>query len=244
MADVVVFPGSTDHIETEDVNLLDADTAHGAQSVGRWEQFQAMTNPVTVPSPDAPVGPNVFQAAASTDTASGRIWAGEDSAAVTAATEYTFAVDLLAAAASRTGTAFFYWYDSGGGYLSNSSGSGVSLVNGTWTRVSLTATAPASVASVGVRFYVTGGMLSGEVLQWRSPICAEGTDTTFVPSLRIVGTLGETIDPVDMPIVYAADGTPLTVGEGWAGEGVEYTRYDGDVGVGPVVAQFLASDLP
>ena len=72
----------------------------------------------------------------------------------------------------------------------------------------------------------------------------EGSDPTFVPSLRIVGTLGETIKPPDMPIVYAADGTPLTVGEGWAGEGVEYTRYDGAVGVGPIVAQFLATDLP
>ena len=73
---------------------------------------------------------------------------------------------------------------------------------------------------------------------------ASGTHSSFVPSLRIEGTLGETITPVAMPIVFAADGTPLTVGRSWSGEGFRYTRYDGPVGVGPIVCDFFPDDIP
>lgn len=73
-------------------------------------------------------------------------------------------------------------------------------------------------------------------------LTADTSLTGFVPSLRIEDTLGETIDPPGMPIGYADDGTPLTVGESWAGNGVLYQRHDGDTATGPIVCEFDAAD--
>jgi len=122
----------------------------------------------------------------------------------------------------------------------------VSIIPGQWNHVVSPVFVPsASVDNLHVRFTyqpVGGGIPpAAEDVWFDANCCRLGSDGTFFPSLDIVGTLDETINPPDMPIVYVK-GSPLTVGAGWAGDGYEYTRRDG-VG-GPIVAQFLPDDLP
>jgi len=235
MADVVVFPGSTDHIETEDVNLLDADTAHVQQSVGSWIRE---TSRIAQPSQSSDLAAafGSLEGTVSVVTAHATTSAAiQDAGTAPVTPGITYSITaMIAAAQGGQARIRIRWLDSGGTRIDDSP----TTVSGVAPAGSVTAQAMIDLGNTG------GGLVLGHVYYFDAVCIREGTDPTFVPSLRIVGTLGETIDPPDMPIVYAADGTPLTVGEGWAGEGVEYTRYDGDVGVGPIVAQFLASDLP
>jgi len=235
MADVVVFPGSTDHIETEDVNLLDADTAHLVQTIGQWEGVSRCS------VADDGIQADGWGQLAATVTDDGTCIFGADDTpdipivGIPAGT-YTWSVEIDNTTAGTVDTEFVIFVDGGVTY-----GEHIDVLPGV-ARYSITATLPAGDIT-HLRLYF-GSVLTGDAFKMSKFCFSEGTDPTFVASLNIVGTLGETIKPPDMPIVYAADGTPLTVGEGWAGEGVEYTRYDGAVGVGPIVAQFLASDLP
>jgi len=236
MSDVVVFPGSTDHIETEDVNLLDADTAHMIQS----QPWTGTTADIVDLGPQS----DGFGAITVTRTSTAGAQVRQTSLpSIPVSGDYVVSVEIDNPSGATQNFRFQIITNEDGPYV------GLNFVDlentKQWYSVALpTVTTPANAVELWLA-YRTETMVGVEFTM-RHWMLEAGTSlsTEFAPSLRIVGTLGETINPVDMPIAYAADGTPLTVGEGWAGEGVEYTRYDGDVGVGPIVAQFLASDLP
>jgi len=245
MADLFVkFPGTTDHISTDDANHMDADTAHLEQSIGLWENSTgAATLQQSTDKP--PVFGDYVLSWVSSAGGTCSITAGDDAApAVVPGQTISVSYDLWMPAARGVVELRVRHYDSGGAYL----GSVVVADSTTYPideRFNLSGTyvvpVNAIAGSLNIRITLTD---AGDVFYASGMCLREGSDPTFVPSLRIVGTLFETIDPVDMPIVFAADGTPLTVGEGWAGYGYRYTRYDGPDDTAPVVCDFNPADLP
>ena len=96
-----------------------------------------------------------------------------------AGTAYTFSAYVFHTVAGRTGRADLRFYDSGGALIGSlSAGSNVALTQNAWTRVSVTATAPASTAFVGwiVRCDVTSAGSSGEV-SYIDALLIEATST-------------------------------------------------------------------
>jgi hypothetical protein len=70
---------------------------------------------------------------------------------ITAGMTYTFSSWLRPSSAGKSGSQIqVWWHDSSGAYISTSLGTGVALTAGAWTRLSLTATAPAGAVAVGV----------------------------------------------------------------------------------------------
>jgi hypothetical protein len=70
---------------------------------------------------------------------------------ITAGMTYTFSSWLRPSSAGKSGSQIqVWWHDSSGAYISTSLGTGVALTAGAWTRLSLTATAPAGAVTVGV----------------------------------------------------------------------------------------------
>lgn len=194
----VIFPGTPgNYISTQDVNLLDADTAHLQQSTGLWT--------AGVLSTDHPLfGDNSLKITGGVDTS------------ITPTTDAAmFSV---------------YVYSADGADFNINGSPAVTVPAGIWTQ--LTEMGPDGMYTIGCStandYYIGKACLR------------TGTDPTFVPSLNIVGTIEEIIDPTDMPIAYAP-GSPLTVGDGWAGNGVSYIRNDGTGG--PTVAHFDPEDI-
>jgi len=238
MALFVKFPGTTDHVATDDINSLDSDTSHNFQSKGTWANISgliAITN-----EPDAGTYSGMAIKAVSVAAGDNRRMA-TDQYSVTAGETYAFGLlAMTVAAAPRLVRLEVAWFDSGGG-ANGTANTEFTDIGSTWTEIGAAWTAPALTFFARIVIWIRLASDAGDELWVGDSVIREGTDHTFIPSLDIVGTLDETIDPPAMPIVYAK-GSPLTVGAGWAGDGYEYTRRDG-VG-GPVVCQFLPDDLP
>ncbi len=242
----VIFPGPAgNHISTDDVNLLDADTAHFEQSIGGWADLSGATG-LTLSNDLVPVFGNTHfkfvGAAPGPATVVVGTPEGLDGAPVSGDTQYVFSCRASADYAADIELRF-KWYDAAGVLITQPSSEYAGTVEpDVWLPISIVQTSPPGAAFARVQSYILSA-LQGQAGYLDAACLREDSDPTFVPSLRIVGTLGETIDPVDMPIGFAADGTPLTVGVVWAGDGYRYTRMDGAVGVGPVVADFNPADI-
>jgi len=203
MARFVEFPGEADsYVATDDVNLLDADSAHLQQGVGQWSVGALSTTHVLF-------GDNSLKVTGGVDTV---LTPGTDAAIMSC------------------------WVYSVAGADFDINGSvAVTVAAATWTQLS----------EVGPDITYTV-VCSTAADYWVDKACVRaGSDPTFVPSLRIVGTLFESFNatPDDPPIVFAADGTPLTVGAGWAGDLYGYSRHDGADTSAPVVARFDPDDI-
>jgi len=183
----VTFPGvNGNSITTPDVNLLDADTAHVSQSLGDWnvrgtlsarEQSQAIT----------PVfgdyhGLMSFGAGYNGVATTGGLAAFP----VIASTVYTASVSFASPTVGLTSLIELHWFDSGGVQLSYDFEE-ITPTAG-WQRHHVTATAPANAVTASVWLSNGGGSGAG-TLYWDAACLREGSDPTFVPSLRIVGDL-------------------------------------------------------
>jgi len=241
----VIFDGSPgSHISTEDINILEADLAHCQQSVVGWVSGGGMEN-IRQSTDIAPVFGDFHGAYTSTTDGVAFVIGGRWNFHPTSIPGNALITGIASlAGVTAAGSTFeirFSWVDASGASLGTSDVTQIPMPS-EFTEVVLQATSPSTAAFTQLQL-IARDVEIGDELYFDACMVAEGSYPTFVPSLRIVGTLGETIDPVDMPIGYAADGTPLTVGDSWLGDGYRYTRMDGAVGVGPVVADFNPADI-
>ncbi len=252
----VKFPGlAGNYISTPDVNLLDADTAHLQQSVGLWSGTVTLSGPTLEVDPATMFGNS---AALWTVTATGGNPRGPvsgdglSSIKVSPSTELSVGIDLRSVQSSVAlrREVKVREFDAAGANLGDTTIQALKEVtDDTYEYVTGTFTTKAATEWLAFRVDYrevgsNGFTVTGHQFVVGAVCVRTGSDPTFVPSLRIVGTLFETITPADMPIAFAGDGTPLTVGEGWAGDGYRYIRHDGPDDTAPVVADFNPANLP
>ena len=180
----VTFPGTAgNYVSTDDVNLLDADTAHTYQSNGQWKYTTVTPQPLAFSG---------YSAKFSTmSTARFLTESGTAGTPVSASTEYTSAFSFLAAVDCKWRSRFEY-YDAAGASISSDIGNYSGTITAdTPSRSSQTVTTPALTAFVRLSLDLqlpAGGNLEAAAEVWDCML-AEGTDASFVPSLRIVGDL-------------------------------------------------------
>jgi len=240
--DKLILDGGS-FVSTEDINLFDADTAHLQQSRGTWDAG------AIAPDTSSPglYGDNVAQMARTGANAVATTAQGTGGAPVKPSTQHSISVWMKADADADFALTLMD-FDAGGAQgLGAEVGRTPNVPANTWVEVVglASTTGDAAFAAVRLRGYLPGTSSNNPDTvnyEWKQVSLREGTDPTFYPSLWIAGTLDETVDPVGMSIGYAGDGTPLTVGESWAGEAVSYIRRDGVAG--PVTASLDVADIP
>ena len=185
--DYVYVPGASgNYLSQDDVNLLDADTAHIQQSVGEWSDNINSTPTSSTPSFGSVFGTKAlkFGGAASI---SEKTSAAVLSFTVDATTEYTFSAWVRPVLAEIDQAQVRV----SGSVVATTSWQNVSA--GEWTELSVTFTTGVSTSlNLVIEFQdssVTDLPFDGEY-GWASAICLRtGSDGTFVPSKRIVGVV-------------------------------------------------------
>ena len=192
------LPGTSGiYLKTEDVNLLDADTAHVFQSRGFWDNFTGSGSAIQVADSAAPYGYALRTEANGTSNRAFAAVSGDatESVAATAATTYTLALYCRVTGTGGSVTVAYRasWLDAGFSGISSNDVTlaGVADDDGYALLVGQV-TSPANTAWLRSQTYMDtlgGNLPNGARLFTHSHMVAEGTLTTFVPSLRIVGDL-------------------------------------------------------
>ena len=191
MTATVVFPGlAGNFIDTPDVNLVDADTAHLEQSLANWEGFAGGT--AAALSTDLPRifgsfhGEWLAAAGGSAGLRANTATAGLGTIPILPSTVYTFGIDIASSTGIGECDVRISWLDSGFVPLTNP------FVQVPFTtafvRAGLTETSPSN-AAFAIPQLIGRNMGVGDLGYWDAAIIRTGTDATFVPSLRIVGDL-------------------------------------------------------
>ncbi len=205
MSDLFVkFPGlAGNYISTPDVNLLDADTAHLQQSIGSWKHLLNTQN-IALSSAVAPeFGDSVlvFESAAASvvivQTAT-----GVDAVSLPA-DDVAVSVRVMSPTGDALGLDWQLFTDAGANAGEGSFDSIPSPPAGEWVTLSGTL---ATAAGLRLAIRVSHSVSAADVPCYVDKvIIREGTDPTFVPSLRIVGSVRQELD------VNIADWTPATI---------------------------------
>jgi len=249
MARFVTFPGVAGaYVSTEDINLLDADTAHLEQGTGLWAGFFAITGVgVLVSTSDSGVSPTFgSQLMEMTCDGSNEPWARIQPAPDVFAPGDTVSqmYSVVASVVNRESRLVANWRTVADGSISDSTTPWIPVSDAVFTDIALTAVAPALAvrSQTRVEYRVAGGgaPANGEKFGIDSCIQRIGSDASFVPSLDIVGVLDEVLDPPGFPVAYVK-AQDLRLGVSYTGDIIDYQRLDG-VG-GPIVAQFSADDI-
>ncbi len=93
---------------------------------------------------------------------------------VTAGRTYTLSVWVYTSLSGKTADARLRWANASSNIGSDSVGASVPLTPGTWTRVSVTATAPAGATNVGVWTQASGGFVAGDDVYFDAFLLTEG----------------------------------------------------------------------
>jgi len=197
MARFVTFPGTSGaYVSTDDVNLLDADTAHLVQSEGEWDAGGAVTIDA------AAFGGFALQRTISTGT----FWQARggpmaSTLPVLPNTAYSVRGRLKADAANVTDLAFYIqWLDSGGTQISLSNSSLIPVSGFAFKDYDAYLSVPGAndiVSPAGAAFatIITRWIATASTDVSIGSVCFRlGTDPTFKPSLRIVGDLSIEVD--------------------------------------------------
>ncbi|GAG05242.1 unnamed protein product, partial [marine sediment metagenome] len=203
-----------------DVNILDADSAHFAQSKGEWAIIVGGTF-ATTPAGDSKFGPNVLTWTAT--TASQRPYialpAGLDSIPIQPNTEYTLSIWVLPYMIAGTPEDSFLriaWTNSSGIGTNPafSDGDVTAHTEGEWVLMTVTGTSPSDAAFARPTHKSDVNGASGDEWRFSAAVLRAGSDATFIPSLRIVGDLDESLDAAaNWPL---HDGFSQFMGRGWA----------------------------
>lgn len=189
------FPGlSGSYANVDDVNVIDANTAHIEQSIGLWEDAFQTAAIVKISSGEPPIiGSFVmrwYQGVADNEEAYLRTSVANADLVpkVTAGIEYTYSVHFHPGISNASQIAVgIVWRDGTGSAISTDL-SPFQAINGEWTQYSITATAPANAESVQLLLRPKG--LDKSQFVYADAICLrEGPDPTFIPSLHIVGDI-------------------------------------------------------
>jgi len=225
----ITFDGTAgNHVTTPDLNLLDADTAHVYQSKGEWSVGTVVTDE-----------PSQFGSSAIEYEwpASGqKYWQTiTTSQAVTPSADYaasvTFKVATAASLVDEQARLILDWRDVGDSNLSFSYGSFVSVSDDGWVTLTETGTAP--VGSDHCRLIVNFNVGTTVVCSIGSACLRAGSDSSFVPSLRIVANDTYTKDPSGLPAAFTS-GVSLKIADGFTGDAKSVVLQDG--AAGPEVA--------
>lgn len=246
----MIFPGTTAHVATKDVNRLDGDSANLEQSIGEWKNDYTIASIALSADISPQIGTKTLKVTSRSAPEASQInvWCGAVTGGIPAAasTEYVFSVWVYCTETDRTMDPQLSWYSAANTLLGHTYSNDLPLSVG-WSQIVLAGTSPVDTDHVVLKCgyeSTVGDVPADEAFYLDAVLFAVGTDPTFEPSLRIVGSLYEEVVPADMPVVFAGDGTPLTVGEGWAGNGYAYNRYDGADSSALLVASFQAGDVP
>jgi hypothetical protein len=197
----LILPGSADdYASIESVNLLDADTAHLHQSKGRWVQYTNTSNATIVQStaltPEIGDYHGQCEVTAGGVTFAGVYTGGGDSLfPVEASTEYSLSARMATEASGRKAKVRIDWYNSSKVFLASSVyGDVTNLTADTWATATLTATSHASAAYANVQLVwedadEVDNLPVGEKYYFDKVCLRPGSDTTFVPTINIVGDL-------------------------------------------------------
>ena len=241
----VTFPNTaTDFLFTNDVNLLDASTAHTASSIGFWNN-RAGTKTLTHQTVSGAYGGKVLQFLSSTsgNNVSVRTQPRASSVTVSSSTQYTASVKVrgVGNGGSRTFKASIEW-GNGAAYVGEEfSGAEVAAADNEWVTITCTGTSPATADNAVVFIQVRNAAAADEIYQIDTSCLTQGASAPFVPSLNVVGTLFEEKSESGITATLAAG--VLTVGKSWGGDGYYYRRYDGADNTAPLVCEFLAADV-
>jgi hypothetical protein len=179
------LPGTAGNfVSTPDRNLLTAERSVGAAGWASNSVNATVTSGDTTRSYEGTSSVKVSWAATET---SGANTFGSTHTAVTAETTYTLTAYVWCASA-RTFTASLRFRDASNVSTGDLSGAATAVPASTWTRVSVTATAPAN--SVTAFAQVVMGATSGDVA-WIDAAQMEqaSSASAFTPSLRVTGDL-------------------------------------------------------
>ena len=131
----ITFPGTSgNYISTDDVNLLDADTAHLQQSNGNWGGAGGVASAVLSSEVTPVFGHSVLKMTHGVPSTTSRmLWGnGTSGAPVVPAQEYSIIMSLRATVAGREATLKLEWFDSGGGSWLDEPVNGQSGVGTNW----------------------------------------------------------------------------------------------------------------
>jgi len=190
----VTFPGlAGNYISTPDTNILDADSAHCYQSIGNWQSRSGTSNVQLVTGvAGASMGGNVLQFDGTTDGAQSLKFFNvpTDPPVVTVGVGYVAAVRLRTlSGVAKSGHLVMEYYTDAGGFVGQTPGGSVTLPSGgSFVTMSVSSTAPTNAGVARMVVYVDDGLV-GEQTQIDVAVIREGSDPSFVPSLRIVGDL-------------------------------------------------------
>jgi len=193
MASFVKFPGTAgSYASTDDVNIGDADTMHGEQGVGKW--LGAVTSEI-VSFADFGTHAIEFPLTTGSGELSVSITAtGTSGIAVLPDTTYSVLVSQRYAPLGG-GTAPKYelkirQYDDAGGLILNQTFSpSTQYPSDTWIELTGTLTTAPNAAFLTLNAVLDNTRVDGD-LNYTGRCCVrQGTDASFVPSLRIVGDL-------------------------------------------------------
>jgi len=183
-------PGSSgNYISADDVNLLDADTAHLHQSIGGWVNNFRFGAPSLSTDLTPEFGSNHLQAIASSAGEASIRWSavGTGSIPISAATEHSINLRYANDQGLDMGITVRQ-YDSGGNILSTVTEKNRSMAADTWTGHTYTFTSHASAAFV-LLYGILQGASIGDIAYFDKICIRTGSDATFIPSINIVGDL-------------------------------------------------------
>ncbi len=217
MGQRVRFPGvAGNYLETEDINLLDADTAHMQQSVGQWAGGTTGGLPELVATPPLPPPFGVTCLKTTKTAATGsemtlrNIGGNGDRVGVSPSTEYVSGmwvyVDTTADLSGNT-EARVGWEGAtaGGGYVASYIGVYGPINGQQWHFVSHAGVGAANVELASLYLRLPDEVPVGTDVYVAAAVFRAGSDATFVPSLRIVNDLDLEID-----FTLPPDFTPAT----------------------------------
>jgi len=241
LARFVTFPGAAGaYVSTDDVNLLDADTAHAVQGVGAWMNRSNAVNFTSVLDTDSKFGGSALQFEAF-NVGPGQIQIDIPITDTVVSPSTVYSVSCWVKVNDSVGTIDLTLvdYDSGSAQGGVTVGTAVAGVVGSYVFVEVTHTTAADAAFI-IPIVTVRDQLANDSVRMSAVVIRAGSDSAFVPSLDIVGVLDEVLDPPGFPVAYVKT-QDLRIGVSYTGDIVDYQRLDG-VG-GPIVAQFSADDI-
>lgn len=181
------LPGASgNYASIPDTNLLDANTAHIEQSIGKWYAFYNCS--IARSTEQAEYGAASLKITATAlDNVASRTSATERFP-VTAGATYAASARFRPGSTVRNAKVHILYFDNVGTYIGQNTGADTPETLGGWTTAVVTGAAPTGAVTAVVDVTVLS-CAAGEV-HYVDKICFRtGSSTTFVPSHRITGDL-------------------------------------------------------
>lgn len=181
------LPGAVgNYFSIPDTNIIDADTAHIHQSIGKW--IASLNCTVARSTTQASFGTGSLAATATSEpSVKVRGATGGDGVPVTAGATYSFGIDVYVPRTLNM-RLDVHWYDSTKTLISSSNGDLKAVSANAWQTVGQTFVSPAGAAFASVEVLYSG-VVTNDVVYLDRTVFRTGSDATFLPSHRVTGDL-------------------------------------------------------